>query len=113
MSASFVYITAASREQALALGRTLVEERLAACVNLLEGMTSVYRWQGKVEEAGETVLIAKTRTELVDALATRVRELHDYECPCVAAWPIVAGNAEYLRWIEEESGEDRGSRIED
>ncbi|MEX0718169.1 MAG: divalent-cation tolerance protein CutA [Planctomycetaceae bacterium] len=104
MSASFVYITAGSREAAIALGRTLVEERLAACVNLFDGMTSVYRWQGKIEEAREVVLVAKTRTELVEPLTRRIVELHDYECPCVAAWPITAGNPDYLRWIAEETG---------
>lgn len=108
MSASFVYITAPDREKALALGRRLVEERLAACANVWDGMTSVYRWQGAIEEAREAVLIIKTRSELVDAVTARVRELHEYDCPCVAAWPIAAGNPPYLQWIEGETaaGED-------
>lgn len=105
MSASFVYMTAGSRDEALQVGRTLVEERLAACINVLEKMTSVYWWEGKLEQSDEAVLIAKTQTALVERLIERVRELHDYSCPCVISWPVAAGNAAYLDWIASESGE--------
>jgi periplasmic divalent cation tolerance protein len=101
MSASVVYVTAADREQALDIGRRLVEERLAACANVLEPMTAVYWWEGRVQQAHEAVLIAKTRTELVDRVVARVRELHSYTCPCVVAWPITGGNADFLKWIRD------------
>ena len=99
-----VYITAANAEQALAIGRVLVEERLAACINVLPGMSAIYRWQGVVEEAREAVLIAKTRADRVAALTARVRALHSYDLPCVIALPIVDGDAEYLGWLARESG---------
>lgn len=102
--AIFVYMTAGGVEQARALGRALVEERLAACVNIVDGTRSIYRWQGKVEEATEAVIVAKTTARLVDALTARVRELHDYDCPCVVAFDIAGGNPDYLEWISAETG---------
>jgi periplasmic divalent cation tolerance protein len=78
MDPVFVYITAASGDEAHRIARALVEERLAACVNMLDGMTSVYRWNGAVEQASEVVLIAKTRADRFDRLAARIRELHSY-----------------------------------
>ncbi len=103
MSAAFVYITTESPEQAERIGRALVEEKLAACANILPGMRSVYRWKGAVETAQETVLIAKTRMALADALAARVKALHTYEVPCVVVLPIAAGLPDYLRWIDDET----------
>jgi periplasmic divalent cation tolerance protein len=104
MTAAIGYVTAPSRDDALRIGRTLVAERLAACANVLDGMTSVYQWQGAVEEASEAVLILKTRVELVERMTARVKQLHSYQCPCVVAWPIAAGNADYLQWIAGETG---------
>jgi len=103
MAACFVYITAGSLDEAKTIGRTLVEENLAACANVLPSMTSVYRWQGAVEEAEEVVLIAKTRDTLVTPLSERVAALHSYDCPCVVAMPIVDGHPDYLDWIEAET----------
>ena len=103
MTASIVYVTTANREEALKIGRTLVNERRAACVNVLDRMTSVYRWQGEIEEAEEAVLIVKTRSELVDPLIARIRSLHSYSCPCIVSWPITAGNEKYLQWIVDET----------
>jgi len=99
----FAYITAGSREEAARIGRALVEERLAACVNILDGMTSIYRWQGSIEEATETVLIAKTRSELFDRLTARVRELHSYDVACVVELKVGRGNAAYLDWLRDET----------
>jgi len=101
---ALVYITTIDAVQALAIGRVLVAERLAACINVLPGMTSVYRWQGRIEEAQEAVLIAKTRADQVAALSARVRALHTYHLPCVVALTIADGDPEYLAWIEQESG---------
>lgn len=105
MAQSFVYMTAGSLEAAQALGRALVEARLAACVNIIDGMRSLYWWQGAAEEASEVVLIAKTRSALVPALTERVKALHDYDCPCVVALPVTGGNPEFLAWIDAETAE--------
>lgn len=107
----FVYVTTATVEEARLVGRRLVEARLAACANVIPGMESIYRWQGRVETAQECVLIAKTRTVLVDQLVAKVREWHSYECPCVVALPIVAGNPAYLRWLGEETTEVGGTAL--
>jgi periplasmic divalent cation tolerance protein len=104
MDLVFAYITAASPEEATRIGRTLVEERLAACVNILPGMTSIYRWQGAVETAAETVLIAKTRAGLFERLAARVKELHSYDVPCVVELRVGRGNPDYLGWLAAETG---------
>ena len=90
MAVTFCYVTAGSRDEALSIGRTVVQERLAACANVLDGVTSIYWWQGALEQAGEAALILKTRAELVERLTGRIRELHSYECPCVVALPIAA-----------------------
>jgi periplasmic divalent cation tolerance protein len=103
MAVSFCYVSAASRDEALVIGRTVVQERLAACANVLDGMTSIYWWQGALEQAGEAALILKTRAELVERLTARIKELHSYECACVVALPIVAGNPAYLDWIAAET----------
>lgn len=103
MDLIFVYMTAGSRDEAERIGRALVEEKLAACVNLLGGMTSIYRWQGAVETAEETVLIAKTQAHLFDRLASRVKELHSYSVPCIVELPIARGNPDYLGWLRDET----------
>lgn len=103
MAASVVYITAHDENSAKEIGRKLVTERLAACANVLSGMTSVYRWEGKIEEAAEAVLIVKTRRDLVETVIARVRDLHEYDCPCIVSWPIEQGNPAYLQWIVTET----------
>ncbi len=80
----------------------LVTERLAACVNILGAVRSVYRWQGEIERADEVAMIAKSRADLFDKLASRVRSLHSYDTPAIVAWPIVAGDKDYLDWIDAE-----------
>lgn len=106
MTPVFVYMTAGSTEEAERIGRVLVEERLAACVNILPGMLSVYRWQGAVERAEEVVMIAKTRRSNFAALAERVRALHSYGIPCIVELPLGQGDTPYLDWIAAET--DRG-----
>ncbi|WP_022661824.1 divalent-cation tolerance protein CutA [Paucidesulfovibrio longus] len=98
-----VYITAPDMAQAERIGAAIVERRLAACVNILPGMRSLYHWQGKVEQGEEVVVIAKTRAELVDRLTEAVVELHPYECPCVVSLRIESGHPAFLRWISEET----------
>jgi len=92
------------------IARTLVEEKLAACVNVVEGVRSIYWWQGRVEEDGETLLVAKTLLSLMPRLIERVKEIHPYTVPEIIALPIIAGNPEYLAWMEESTragGEER------
>jgi len=103
MTAFFVYITASIAEEATRIGRALVEERLAACANVLNGMTSIYRWQDEICEDAEAILITKTTDDKVAALTERVKALHSYDCPCVAALPVTNGNGAFLDWIEEQT----------
>jgi periplasmic divalent cation tolerance protein len=95
-----VFVTAPA-EEAVTLAKTLVDERLVACVNIVPGLRSIYWWQGKVEDEPEVLCIMKTRTRLFEDLRDRVRELHSYEVEEIIALPILAGNLPYLDWIEE------------
>jgi periplasmic divalent cation tolerance protein len=99
----WVYMTAGDIDEARRIGRALVEERLAACVNVLPGMMSIYRWDDAIEEGGEVVLIAKSTARRLPALSERVRALHSYDCPCVVALPMVGGFAPFLEWIGAET----------
>lgn len=97
----FVYITTKDKGQARSIGRVLVEEHLAACVNIVDGMESIYRWNNSICEDQETILIAKTRNDLLEELTARVKSLHSYTCPCIIAIPITGGNQEYLDWVQQ------------
>lgn len=103
MSETLVYMTCGSTEEAEKIGRALVEKRLAACINMFDGMRSLYWWEGKVEQGSEVVLLAKTTANLVDELTEEVKRLHEYDVPCVVTLPITGGNADFLRWIHEET----------
>jgi len=94
-----VLVTAPGLAVGTELARRLVEEGLAACVNLVPGVRSIYRWQGAVQEDAEILLIAKTRAARVDALAARVRALHPYELPEVIAFAVAGGSEPYLDWV--------------
>jgi len=96
-----VLITAGSADEATAIARALVDERLAACTNLVPGVRSIYRWEGVVHDDPEVLLVAKTRADRFAALARRVAELHSYDVPEVIALPLVAGAARYLDWLDE------------
>ena len=103
MPVLFVYATAGDASEALCIGRAVVEERLAACANILDGMRSVYWWQGAVQEGSEAVLILKTTDDRLGALVDRVRELHSYDCPCIEALPVIGGNQGFLDWVASET----------
>ncbi len=103
MNFSLIYVTAGSMDEARRIGKTLVEERLVACVNLIPGMSSIYWWNGALQEDQEAILIAKTRSDLVPAIVERVKATHSYDCPCVLALPIDAGNPGFLEWIQKET----------
>ena len=97
---SIVYITAGSMDEAKSIGRVLVEERLAACVNIFP-ITSIYRWNNDIEEAGEFVMLVKTVTGKVKDIEMRVKQLHSYEVPCVISFKMDSGSEDYLKWIGE------------
>lgn len=94
-----VLVTASSSEEAARLARALVDEKLAACVNIVPGLRSIYRWQGQLEDTEEVLLIVKTGRHVLSALTERVRALHSYTVPEVIALPIVGGAASYLEWL--------------
>jgi periplasmic divalent cation tolerance protein len=98
-----VYTTYPSLVEAEAAGRRLVEEKLAACVNILPQMVSIYRWKGAVERADEVVMLVKTRAALAVQVGEAVRRGHSYELPAVVVLPIKGGDADYLGWIRTES----------
>ncbi len=98
-----VLVTAPSVQQAVELARALVEERLAACGNVLPGVRSVYRWEGSVREDAEALLVLKTTRARLEALRERVLALHPYQVPEVLALPVEAGSAAYLAWISAET----------
>ncbi len=97
---SIVYITAASLEEAKKIGKTLVEERLAACVNIFP-IQSIFRWKEKIDEANEFGMIVKTKSKKIKEIEQRVKELHSYEIPCVVSFRMDEGSDDYLEWIEE------------
>ena len=94
-----VLVTTARAEEARRIGRTLVEEGLAGCVNVVGAIRSIYRWQGAVEEADEHLLIVKARAADLPALGERVRALHSYDVPEVLALPVAGGSQDYLEWL--------------
>ena len=99
----WVYMTAGSVEEAKSIGQILVRQNLAACVNLLENMTSIYKWEEKLEESQEVIMIAKTRKTLMPKLIEKVNSLHSYDCPCILELPIQGGNPDFLSWIESQT----------
>jgi len=103
MNVALVYVTTADEDEARRIGRELVESRLAACANIIDGMKSIYWWDGAVQDDSEAVLIAKTKEALVPELIEKVTLLHSYDCPCIVSLPILDGSAEFLKWIADET----------
>lgn len=103
MTTHWIYVTAPDHEVARRIGRTVVEERLAACANLLGAIESVYWWEGNLESANEVALVVKTAGDRVDALIQRLVELHPYDCPCIVSLPIEQGHPPFLDWIHAET----------
>ena len=95
-----VLSTTDSEEAAATLAKALVDQQLAACVNILPKVRSIYRWQGKIEDASEWVLVIKTRRDLFERVSAALTKLHSYEVPEVIAIPIVDGSAPYLAWLD-------------
>ncbi len=103
MTECMIYITTNSEEEAEIIGRNLVSRKLAACVNIISNMKSIYHWEGKIESADEVVLIAKTKKALINEIIENVKTLHSYECPCIVAIPIIGGNEDFIKWIRDET----------
>ena len=101
MSVVSVYAVFANAEEAERIGRAVVEERLAACINILSPVRSIYRWQGKIESADEVAAILKTHHWNSDALIARIAALHSYEVPCIVTWPIDQVLRSYADWVED------------
>ncbi len=96
-----IFVTAPNRDEAARIAEAIVSERLAACVNIINGIESIYRWEGEVTRDSESLLIIKTTEDLYAKLEGRVRELHTYTTPEVIAVKIDRGSEDYLRWIHE------------
>lgn len=97
-----VITTTETKEQAMAIARHLVEEKLAACVQICGPMESIYRWKGKIEMAPEFLCLVKTREDLFPQVEAAIKKLHSYETPEIIAVPIIRGSAEYLTWLNDE-----------
>ena len=102
MEINLIYITAGSKDEAKQIGKALINAGLAACVNIIENMTSMYTWDGKLQDDKETILIAKTTKERVPDLIEKVKSLHSYDCPCIVSLPVSDGNPAFLKWIADE-----------
>jgi periplasmic divalent cation tolerance protein len=102
-----IYSTFPSPEAAEAVGRELVERRLAACVNILPGMTSIYRWEGAIARDSEAVMIIKTRGNLAEKVIEAVKARHSYTNPALVVLPILDGSADYLRWLSGETAPEQ------
>ncbi|MEX2586072.1 MAG: divalent-cation tolerance protein CutA [Balneolaceae bacterium] len=101
----FVYITTQDREEARRIGRSIIENRLATCINIIDDMESIYWWEGEIQEGKEAILIAKTPYHNINSLTRLVRELHSYDCPSIFTLTITEqeGNEEYLMWLLKEA----------
>lgn len=99
MPVMLVYATAADAAEARRIARTVVEERLAACANIIERIHSIYWWEDAVQEAGEAVLILKTTEDRLATLIERIKALHSYDCPCIEAMPVEQGYPAFLDWV--------------
>ena len=99
-----VFITASNEDEAAKIARTLVEARLAGCVNIIKNIRSIYSYQGKIEDEAEVLMIVKTQKPLFDAFIKKVKELHSYTVPEIIAMPIIEGSEDYLKWLREVTG---------
>lgn len=96
-----VFITAGNRQEADNIAGVLVGEKLAACVNIVPAVSSVFWWQGKLDNADEFLLVAKSPVSLLEKIVARVKAVHSYTVPEIIAMPVLGGNADYLKWIDE------------
>lgn len=107
MSIVSVYAIFADAEEAERIGRKVIEDRLAACINIISPIRSIYRWKGRIETADEVAAILKTHHWRSDALIARIAELHSYDVPCIVSWPIDKILGPYADWVEDSVIRDR------
>ncbi|MGM0655247.1 MAG: divalent-cation tolerance protein CutA [Thermodesulfobacteriota bacterium] len=100
MAIRIVYMTAGDMDEASRIAKALVQRRLAACVNIIDGMRSVYEWEGTIQEEGEVVMIAKTHADCLPELEEAVKSIHSYDCPCIVELPVSGGNNAFLDWVK-------------
>ena len=100
-------MTAGSKDEAKKIGEELVTARLAACVNILDNMNSVYLWQGEIQVDTEVVMIAKTTEDRIPQLIEKVESMHSYDCPCIVSLPVLGGYQPFLDWIADNSSPQR------
>ncbi len=98
-----IYVTASDQDEVDRIAQALVQERLAACVNVLGPIRSIYRWNGQLESNSEIAMLVKTTQSRVTETVERIRALHSYECPAILVLPVLGGNAAFLRWVEAET----------
>ena len=98
-----VFITAESGEEAARISSILLEQRKAACINIIDGVNSIYRWQGKIDSSHESLLIVKTRASLLEEIIRVVKEIHTSEVPEIIALPVIGGSQDYLDWVGKET----------
>jgi len=96
-----IYVTTPTREEAGKIAETVVTEKLAACANIFDRVTSIFHWNGKLCRENETVLILKTTGKRAEELSARIKQLHSYDCPCIVALPIEGGNPRFLNWVQQ------------
>jgi len=104
MDEIIVFITASNEDEAAKIAQSLVQARLAGCVNIFRNIRSIYSWQGRIEDEQEVLMVLKTRKSLFRSLAEEVKGLHSYEVPEIVAIPIVEGSEDYLKWLREVTG---------
>lgn len=107
MDINLVYITTGSTDEARDIGKKLVQSRLAACINIIENMNSIYMWEGKIQNDHEAIMIAKTTKRRTPDLIEKVKNLHSYSCPCIVVLPVSDGNTAFLDWIANEVSESQ------
>ncbi|MDD4957545.1 MAG: divalent-cation tolerance protein CutA [Candidatus Omnitrophica bacterium] len=98
-----LYVTAPGKEAAMEIAKSMVSLRLAACANVIDGVTSFYRWEGKETEDKETVMLLKTTEKLVPELEKAIKKMHSYSCPCIIAFPVIHASKEYADWIRSQT----------
>ena len=104
-SVIMIYITASSEEEASSIGEALLQEHLIACANIIPGMKSIYRWEGKIVHDSEAVLILKTQRLHLEKIISRVNEFHSYTCPCILSYSAGGGNEAYMNWVLKETND--------
>lgn len=98
---SLIYVTTSGLDESQKIAKIILNERLAACANIIPKMESIYWWEGDLEEDVESILLLKTRSDLVDKVIGRVKEIHSYQTPCALEIQIKKGSIDYLNWMED------------